>query len=76
LTPKTAAAINQLLQPVREHFQKDPEAKKILQQVRAWAPKEKKEEPKKDAKQDQKKADQGEKQAEGTKTGEAVPKQE
>lgn len=31
-----AAAINRLLQPVRDHFANDPEAKKVLQQIKKW----------------------------------------
>lgn len=35
---KTAVAdyINQLLQPVRDHFEKDPYAKKLLETIKRW----------------------------------------
>jgi tyrosyl-tRNA synthetase len=36
LKPAVANAINQILQPVRDHFVKDPEAKKLLEKVRSF----------------------------------------
>jgi tyrosyl-tRNA synthetase len=34
LKPAVAKAINEMIKPVREHFQKDPQAKKLLDQVK------------------------------------------
>eukprot|EP00762_Andalucia_godoyi_P007497 ANDGO_07869.mRNA.1 Tyrosine--tRNA ligase 1 len=36
LKPSVAVAINAILQPVRDHFEQDPEAKKLLDQVRKF----------------------------------------
>ena len=36
LKQTVADLINQLLQPVREHFEKDPYAKKLLESIKAW----------------------------------------
>lgn len=36
LKPAVTKAINAILEPVRTHFETDPEAKKLLQQVRAY----------------------------------------
>ena len=36
LKANVADAINKLLQPVREHFEKDPYAKKLLEQIKQW----------------------------------------
>lgn len=37
LKPAVAKAINSLLQPVRDHFKKNPDAKKLLQQVKKYS---------------------------------------
>jgi len=31
-----SAAINDLLQPVRDHFENDPYARKLLTQIKKW----------------------------------------
>lgn len=36
LKPAVAKAINDLLQPVRDHFENDPYAKKLLSQIKIW----------------------------------------
>lgn len=36
LKPSVAAAINDLVQPVRDHFSRDPYAKKLLETIRGW----------------------------------------
>jgi tyrosyl-tRNA synthetase len=36
LKANVADAINRLLQPVREHFEKDPYASKLLEQIKQW----------------------------------------
>lgn len=36
LKPAVTQAINSILEPVRKHFETDPEAKKLLQQVKAY----------------------------------------
>ena len=36
LKPSVAAAINDLLQPVRDHFENDPYAKKLLETIKKW----------------------------------------
>ena len=36
LKNNVADAINELLQPVREHFQKDPYARKLLETIKQW----------------------------------------
>ena len=36
LKPAVTAAINSILEPVRQHFETDPAAKKLLAQVRAY----------------------------------------
>jgi len=36
LKPAVAKAINDLLQPVRDHFENDPYAKKLLTQIKQW----------------------------------------
>ena len=36
LKPAVADAINDLLQPVRDHFANDPYAKKLLETIRGW----------------------------------------
>ena len=36
LKPSTAAHINEMIEPVRQHFINDPEAKKILELVRSY----------------------------------------
>lgn len=36
LKPAVTLAINSILEPVRKHFETDPEAKKLLQQVKAY----------------------------------------
>lgn len=36
LKPAVANVINQLLQPVRDHFQKDEYAKKLLETIKKW----------------------------------------
>jgi tyrosyl-tRNA synthetase len=36
LKPAVAGAINDLLQPVRDHFANDPYAKKLLETIRGW----------------------------------------
>jgi len=38
LKPALAKAINQMIQPVRDHFAKDENAKKLLEKVRSWKP--------------------------------------
>ena len=35
-SPAVAAAINDLLQPVRDHFANDPYARKLLTQIKKW----------------------------------------
>ena len=36
LKPSLAKAINSILQPVRDHFENDPEAKALLKQVKSY----------------------------------------
>jgi len=36
IKPALAAALNSILQPVRDHFEKNGEAKKLLQEVRSF----------------------------------------
>jgi tyrosyl-tRNA synthetase len=36
LKPAVAEAINSILQPVRDHFAKDPYAKKLLETIKKW----------------------------------------
>ena len=36
LKPAVAAAINDLLQPVRDHFENDPYANTLLKTIRGW----------------------------------------
>ena len=36
LKPNTARIINEMIEPVRKHFENDPEAKKILQLVKSF----------------------------------------
>jgi len=36
LKPALAKAINELIEPVRHHFETDPKAKALLQQVKSW----------------------------------------
>jgi tyrosyl-tRNA synthetase len=36
LKPALAKAINAMIQPVREHFQKDPHAKELLKKVKSF----------------------------------------
>lgn len=36
LKPTVSAAINDLLQPVRDHFSNDPYAKKLLETIKGW----------------------------------------
>jgi len=36
LKPAVASAINNLLQPVRDHFNNDPYAKKLLDTIKGW----------------------------------------
>ena len=36
LKPAVSGAINSLLQPVRDHFNNDPYAKKLLDTIKVW----------------------------------------
>ena len=36
LKPSVSASINDLLQPVRDHFNNDPYAKKLLETIKGW----------------------------------------
>lgn len=36
LKESVASAINKLIQPVRDHFQNDPDAKELLSKIKSW----------------------------------------
>jgi tyrosyl-tRNA synthetase len=36
LKPAVAKALNEIIEPVRQHFKNDPDAKKLLEQVRSY----------------------------------------
>ena len=36
LKPAVADYINKLLEPVRQHFKRDPKARALLEEIRSW----------------------------------------